>query len=326
MRAPSFWYRPTDIRGALLSPLGSLYALATKRRVAQPAKTKTQAKTICVGNINAGGTGKTPTTIALIQQLAERGNSVACLSRGYGGSLNGPILVTPQHTADQVGDEPLLLSAFAPTIVAKDRSAGAAFADTLGVDVILMDDGFQNPDVSKDASIVVVDAVKAFGNGRTIPAGPLREPVQAGLKRADLLLSIGPQPAQKTFEEQWGKSIHCPHVTGHLVPLQTGMVWTDLPVLAFAGIGHPEKFFATLKAVGADIKRAEALADHQPLTPALMARLAAEARALPAQLITTEKDAVRLPDAFKSKVLALPVRLAFHDKTEINALLDRLGL
>lgn len=326
MRAPSFWYRPTDICGALLSPFALIYAMVTKRRVAQPAKTKTQAKTICVGNINAGGTGKTPTTIALIQQMTERGNSVACLSRGYGGSLEGPILVTPQHTSDQVGDEPLLLSALAPTIVAKDRSQGAAFADTLGVDVILMDDGFQNPDVFKDASIVVVDAVKGFGNGRTIPAGPLREPVQAGLKRADLLLSIGPQPAQQTFGNQWGQSIRCPHVTGHLVPLQTGMAWTDLPVLAFAGIGHPEKFFATLKTVGADIKRAEALADHQPLTPALMARLEADARALPAQLVTTEKDAVRLPDAFRSKVLALPVRLEFHNETEIKALLDRLGL
>ena len=326
MRAPSFWYRPSDIRGVLLSPLGSLYAMATRRRVAQPAKTKTHAKTICVGNINAGGTGKTPTTIALIQQIIERGNTVACLSRGYGGSLDGPTLVTPQHTAGQVGDEPLLLSAFAPTIVAKDRSQGAAFADKLKVDVILMDDGFQNPDVSKDASIVVVDAVKGFGNGRTIPAGPLREPVQAGLSRTDLLLSIGPQPAQQIFSNQWSQNIHCPHVTGHLMPLQSGMVWTDLPVLAFAGIGHPEKFFATLKAVGADIKRAEALADHQPLTPALMARLEAKARALPAQLVTTEKDAVRLPDAFRSKVLALPVRLELHDKTEVDALLNRLGL
>jgi tetraacyldisaccharide 4'-kinase len=250
MRAPSFWYRPTDIRGALLSPLGSLYAMATKRRVAQPPKIKTRAKTICVGNINAGGTGKTPTTIALIQHITERGHSVACLSRGYGGSVEGPMLVTPQHSANQMGDEPLLLSGFAPTIVAKDRSQGAAFADTLGVDVILLDDGFQNPDVSKDASIVVVDAVKGFGNGQTIPAGPLREPVQAGLKRADLLLSIGVQPAQQAFRQQWGQDIRCPHATGHLVPLQTGMIWTDLPVLAFAGIGHPEKFFERSRLLG----------------------------------------------------------------------------
>ena len=326
MRAPGFWWRAPDRPGLLprlLAPLGWLYAAGTARRLRQPGYSP-RVPVICVGNLTAGGAGKTPTVIALVEHLSVRGRKVHVVSRGYGGSLEGPVRVEEsRHSAAQVGDEPLLLSAFAPVWVARDRAAGVRAAEGAGAEVILMDDGFQNPSVRPALSLVVVDAVRGFGNGLCLPVGPLREPVATGLSRADLVLTIGDSDAQFRFDATW--PVQLPRLRGSLEPLQMGMDWKGERVLAFAGTADPARFFATLRAEGAEVIRGEALADHEMLSETLLRRLEAEASAAGAQLVTTEKDAARLPPQWRPKVLTLVVRLRIADWSPLDAALAQIG-
>ncbi|NJM84031.1 MAG: tetraacyldisaccharide 4'-kinase [Tabrizicola sp.] len=328
-RAPDFWFTDPDrpaLAARLLAPIGAAYAAATARRLRQPGYLA-RVPVICVGNLNVGGTGKTPTTIALVERLLARGRVVHVVTRGYGGRAIGPLRVDPRtHSAADTGDEPLLLAAFAPVWVAKDRAAGVRAAEAAGAAVVVLDDGFQNPSVQKSLSIVVVDAARGFGNGLCLPAGPLREPVETGLARADLLLSVGPPSAQQRFGTVWGGRIGLPRLTGDLQPLAMGMDWHGLRVLAFAGIADPGRFFATLRAEGADVVAGIPLADHEPFSDRLLQRLELDAQRLGAQLVTTEKDAARLPEQFRTKVLALVVRLRLDDETDLDAALRRIGL
>ncbi|MCC5974593.1 MAG: tetraacyldisaccharide 4'-kinase [Rubellimicrobium sp.] len=331
MPAPRFWFGPPERprwQARLLAPLGAIQALGTALRLRHGARLAHRAAVpvICIGNLSVGGTGKTPTVIALVQRLLDRGIAVHVVSRGYGGRLAGPVRVDPQRqSAAEVGDEPLLIAAFAPVWVARDRAAGVRAAEGAGAGAIVMDDGFQNPGVVKDLSIVVVDTARGFGNGRCLPAGPLREPVRTGLARAGLVLAIGED--QEAFRTRWAGALGGTEVVAaRIVPLHTGMPWRGMRVLAFAGIGDPAKVFATLRGLGAEIVRAVPLEDHQPLSPALMTRLEAEAQMSGAQLVTTEKDAVRLPQAFRRKVLTLPVRLEVADWAPIDRALAAIGL
>lgn len=323
LRAPGFWWRRPGVLARLLAPLGWLYAAGTARRLRQVGYLPA-VPVICVGNLVAGGAGKTPTVIALIERLVARGHAVQVVSRGYGGSLEGPVQVSARHRAAEVGDEPLLLSAFAPVWVAKDRAAGVKAAESAGARVILLDDGFQSPAVVPSLRVLVADAARGFGNGRCIPAGPLREPVAVGMARADMLLTIGAD--QSGFDTIWGGAVTVPWLRGELRPLRMGMDWQGQRVLAFAGIADPGRFFATLAAEGAVVVRGEALGDHEMLSETLLRRLSAEAFAACAQLVTTEKDAARLPEAWRAKVLTLVVRLQVGDWAPLDAAFERLGL
>ena len=324
MQAPKFWYRSRSWQAVLLSPLGALYAWATARRQKNARPTRVDIPVVCIGNLNVGGTGKTPTTIAIAQMFISRGIAVHIVSRGYGGSLQAVTQVDPgTHTSDETGDEPLLMAAFAPTWVANERVAGARAAQDAGADVILLDDGFQDPSLVKDLSIIVVDATRGFGNGHCLPAGPLREPVHVGLKRADAVISIGEPQAQSQFRERSANQVgRIEHLTASLKPIEMGMPWADGRYLAFAGIGDPEKFFATLRGLGAPLVRTVALDDHQKLARPMIQRLMKEAQSMNAQLVTTEKDAARLPADLRSGILSLPVRLEFDDANTLETLLE----
>ena len=329
MRSPGFWARPPGAPGPaarLLAPVAWLWAAVTRRRMARPGR-RIGIPVICVGNLTAGGAGKTPTVAALVDLLASRGVAAHVVTRGHGGSLTGPVRVDARrHSAAEVGDEPLLLAATAPVWVGRDRAAAAEEAAAAGARAVILDDGFQNPSLIKDLSIVVVDAGFGFGNGRVMPAGPLREPVAAGLARANLVLLLGEPAARESTLRTWPELARHARIEGALAPLATGMDWRGLRTFAFAGIGRPEKFFDTLRDLGAEVVGARSFADHAPYDSRLLSQLAHDAAAAGAQLVTTEKDAVRLPTAFRRQVLVLPVRLVLDNPAPLDAALARLGL
>ncbi len=278
---------------------------------------------ICVGNVNIGGSGKTPTVIEIVTRLRESAQRPHILSKGYGGSLKGPVQVNPvTHTADQVGDEPLLHAAFAPTWVARDRLRAGRAAAAAGATIVVMDDGFQNPDLSHDLSIIAVNSAVGFGNGRVVPAGPLRESVGDALSRADLIVAIGPETEHESLMKMWPQLRGVPAVRGDVEVLPTGMDWDGQRVLAFAGIAHPRRFYETLRSLGADVVATRSFPDHHRYGPALLRRLEGEADRIDAQLVTTEKDAVRLPPFYRKRVLSLPIRLVIRDDAAFG---EKLG-
>jgi tetraacyldisaccharide 4'-kinase len=321
MRRPDFW----DENGALaraLAPLGWTYGLAgrVRRRLTTPVRVPVPV--LCVGNLTVGGSGKTPVAIALARRLREAGRSPHVLTRGYGGRERGPLQVDPaRHDASAVGDEPLLLAEVAPTWVARDRPAGARAALAAGADVIVMDDGFQNPSLVQDLRLVVIDGETGFGNRRLLPAGPLRERVSDGLARATAVVRMGPDRAGIDALLPPG----LPRLAAELRPGAGAPDLRGRAVIAFAGIGRPGKFFATLEREGAKLLARHAFADHHGYRRDEIESLLTAAERAGAVLVTTAKDRVRLPRDLRDRVQALPVEVAWSDPAAVDRLLAMMG-
>ena len=320
MRAPEFWRRDGALAHAL-APLSWAWAAGARARGFRAKPARVGAPVICVGNLTVGGTGKTPTALALLHHLRGRGRSPHALTRGYGGGLAGPLRVELEHSAAQVGDEALLLAQAAPTWVARDRAAGARAAVAAGADVVVMDDGHQNPTLAKDLSLIVVDGAYGFGNGRLLPAGPLREPIGAGLARADAIVLVLPTLGEAPAPFATGG---LPVLRARLIPELQAEGFSGVRVLAFAGIGRPEKFFATLAGLRAQVVEAHAFADHHAYAPHEVMALVEKAQRLDAVPITTTKDAMRLPPDARAMVQVLRVALEFEEPAALEALLDRV--
>ena len=331
MRDPAFWWRPAGASAAMLAPLATAYGAIAQWRMARPGRA-IRVPVLCVGNLTVGGAGKTPTAIALAELLRAAGRKPFLLSRGYGGRLAGPVRVDAAvRRAAEVGDEPLLLARTAPTIVARDRAAGAEVAQVSGADVIVMDDGLQNPSLTKDLAIVVVDGGRGIGNGKVFPAGPLRAPLQAQLGHAHAVLVIGPSSgAAEVIAAAARRKL--PVFLGRLEPNAAALAaLRGRKVLAFAGIGDPGKFFATLKAADIEVGDRQVFADHHRYRAGEAADLIARAERNGLVPVTTEKDFVRLagePDlaALASVTRTLPVKLKLADEGAFRALvLAKLG-
>jgi len=319
MRPPEFWR--ADARGRdgahmlrmLLTPLSWAYAAAGAYKQRHTISRHAPVPVVCIGNFTLGGAGKTPIARAVRAHLGEHAHT---LSRGYGGRIAGPLRVTPDMDAREVGDEPLLHAADGPAWIARDRYAGALAAAQAGARAIIMDDGFQNPTLAKTLSLIVVDAGYGVGNGQVFPAGPLREPLRAGLARADAIVLLGRR--NRDDDLGWLDDFAKPVLHAALEPAAA------LPagkLVAFAGLGRPEKFFDTLQALNADIEECAPYPDHHPYSEDDLSFLAQLAEERGARLITTEKDAARLTPAWRARVAVLPVHARFTDEAALGALL-----
>lgn len=319
LRTPTFWYRKPGIAAALLAPAAYLYGLGRRLHATSGNAVKVSAPVICIGNLTAGGSGKTPTVQALYHLIMEHGLAAnpCILMRGYGGGkIATPLLVTRDMDYRDVGDEALLLAASAPVVVCADRVKGAEYAVAQGYDLILMDDGFQNPHLYKDFSLLVIDGRTGFGNGLLLPAGPLREPVTSGLARAHACLIISEDNTSA-----------CARIN-NAAPVFTGRIKAQAPLgtesyIGFCGLGQPEKFRRTLADCNINIIDFESYPDHHPYTQQEVDALLQKSKSHAARLITTEKDAVRLRGhpALRPVLDVLPIRLELGEPKHLTALL-----
>ncbi|WP_274426967.1 tetraacyldisaccharide 4'-kinase [Chelativorans sp. YIM 93263] len=315
--APPFWWKQADWRPWALWPLSAVYGLVASARMAGAKRQHVSAAVLCVGNLTVGGEGKTPIAIALAKEAKRQKRRVGFLSRGYGGHSGGPHLVDRKHdTPRHVGDEPMLLARHAPTVVSPDRVAGARKLIAEGCDFIIMDDGFQSARLRMDYALIVVDARRGLGNGHVIPGGPLRAPLIDQLRYANGIVTMGDGQAAMDVVRRAaraGRSVF----SAHLKPKGTRAL-KGARVLAFAGIGNPDKFYDTLRMIGAEVVATRSFPDHYPYSEDDVAELSAQAEAERLQLVTTEKDLVRLHHGhgpvrdFAATVRLLPVEAVFE--------------
>lgn len=319
MRRPEFWQKDGPA-AKLLTPFGWAYDVAGRIRRCLTRPYRAPVPVICVGNMVAGGTGKTPVAMALAEILIAGGLRPHFLTRGYGGKLTGPVRVDrSHHDAAAVGDEALLLAGIAPCWVARNRADGARAAAGAGAGIIIMDDGFQNPQLVMDLSLIVIDGGAGFGNGRIIPAGPLRERLHAGIKRADAAIVIGMDISNA--EAALGGQL--PVLNARFVPAPETPSLAGIPIVAFAGIGRPGKFFASLRETGCDLKAVHGFPDHHVFAPEEIAAILEQAAALGATAMTTAKDFVRLPADAHNMVEVFHVMLEWDAPDDISALVNR---
>lgn len=323
MRPPEFWYdAPDSPWPGLLRPLAALYGAASRLNNRFTTARRAPLPVICVGNLVAGGAGKTPVALALARHLQSTGRSPHFISRGYGGSHDGVRVDTATHGAGDVGDEALLLARIAPTWAGSDRHALALEAAAGGADLVILDDGYQNPQLIKDISIVVVDGGAGFGNGRLLPAGPLRELPAAGLARAHAAVILGEDSADADVTIAAEGPVGLPVFAARLDAAADAGRLTGKRVLAFAGIAKPQKFFETLRAIGADIADSLVFNDHHPYTGPEISDILERAKALNAVAVTTEKDHVRLDPDQGRAIETIHVDIAWDNGPQFTGWLD----
>ncbi|MGN1080251.1 MAG: tetraacyldisaccharide 4'-kinase [Alphaproteobacteria bacterium] len=324
LKSPKFWQKKNTFLGKVLSPLGGIYTWGLRRKLKKTKPYRSKIPVVCIGNLVMGGVGKTPLAVSVAEYFKMNGMRPVFLTRGYGGGLSNVLVDLDKHTAKDTGDEALILARVAPTIVDADRARGAKTAEKIGADVIVMDDGFQNPQLVKDLSFAVFDGRYGFGNGKVFPAGPLREPVEDGLRRADAFIIVGKDKAKI---KEWidKRFMSLPFIGTHIEQDVAKIAQlSGKKVFAFAGIGYPDKFFDMLRDYGCDVVETQAFSDHYPYTDEDMTDLIARADKQEAVLVTTAKDGVRIAPRFLPQVQIVEAYMVWDTPDAMCALLSAL--
>ncbi len=315
MNQPAFWFQKKSFKACILSPIGYIYEKIVALRLMLKRPYRAKIPVVCVGNICVGGTGKTPISLALSDYFIRQGKNVFFLNHGYKSHLQNIVIDLSVHCAADVSDEAMIFASKLPTVVDRNRERGAKKAQKLGADLIIMDDGFQNPSLYKNLSFVVFDGLRGIGNGLCLPAGPLRESLKQGLKRASAAVIVG---EDKTNLAEKIKNLYprLPILYGHTEPTQS---LNGISGIAFAGIGHPEKFFEMLEKAGVNLIEKVAFADHYAYTRQDILNLLNKGKTL----LTTAKDAVKIDADLRAKLIVVDIEFILDNPQQWEKVIAR---